>query len=85
MTIRTYFYNNVEKSLKKLPKLVTDRFYDTVELLRLNPLAGIPLKGKLKGHRKYRIGDYRIVYKYHSKEKVLVIYRLESRQGVYKN
>lgn len=85
MTIRTYFYNNVEKNLKKLPEFVTDRFYAAIDLLRINPLAGIPLKGTLKGYRKYRIGDYRIVYKYHSKEKVLVIYRIESRQGVYKN
>ena len=85
MTIRAYFYNNVEKSLKKLPEFVTERFYKVIDLLKINPLAGIPLKGILKGYRKYRIGDYRIVYKYHSKEKVLVIYRLESRQGVYKN
>lgn len=85
MTIRVYFYNNVEKSLKKLPKSVTERFYKVIDLLKINPLAGMPLKGTLKGYRKYRIGDYRIVYKYHPKEKVLVIYRIESRQGVYEN
>ena len=85
MIIRAYLYNDVEKSLKKLPKLVTERFYKTLDLLKNNPLAGIPLKGTLKGYLKYRIGDYRIVYKYQSKEKALIIYRIESRQGVYKN
>lgn len=85
MTIKAYFYSNIEKSLKKLPEFVTERFYATIDLLKINPLAGIPLKGTLKGYRKYRIGDYRIVYKYHPKEKILVIYRIESRQGVYKN
>lgn len=85
MTIKAYLYNNVEKSLKRLPKLVTERFYNTLDLLKNNPLAGIPLKGTLKGYRKYRIGDYRIVYRYQSKEKTLIIYRIESRQGVYKN
>jgi len=85
MTIRVYLYNNVEKGLKKLPKSVTERFYKVLDLLKNNPLAGIPLKGTLKGYLKYRIGDYRIVYRYQSKEKALIIYRIESRQGVYKN
>lgn len=79
MAIRVYFYSNVEKSLKKLPKLVAERFYKALDLLRNDPLTGIPLKGTLKGYRKYRIGDYRIVYKYQPKEKALVVYRIESR------
>lgn len=85
MTIRAYFYNQVEKNLKQLPKFVTERFYAIIDLLKIDPLAGIPLKGTLKGYRKYRIGDYRIVYKYNPKEKALIIYRVESRQDVYKN
>ena len=85
MVIKTYLYNNVEKNLKRLPRIITERFYKTLDLLKNDPLAGIPLKGTLKGYRKYRIGDYRIVYRYHSKEKALIIYRIESRQGAYKN
>ncbi|MEK7517181.1 MAG: type II toxin-antitoxin system RelE/ParE family toxin [Patescibacteria group bacterium] len=85
MAIKTYLYNNVEKSLKRLPRIITERFYKTLDLLTNNPLAGMPLKGTLKGYRKYRIGDYRIVYKYQPKEKALIIYRIESRQSAYKN
>lgn len=82
--IKVIFHNTIEKNLKKLPNNIQKRFFKTVDTIRINPLAGIPLKGEFKSERKYRIGDYRIVYKFYHKEKTVLIYRIESRQGVYK-
>ena len=83
--VRIAFHSNVEKSIKKLPYNVRVRFFKAIELLRQQPLAGIPLKGEFKGERKYRFGEYRLLYKYFSKEKTILIYRVESRQGAYKH
>lgn len=85
MASTVIFYRDVKKNLKKIPKHVQERFFHTVELLQDQPLLGIPLHGRFHGSRKYRIGDYRIVYRYDPKSKTLVILRIESRQGVYKN
>lgn len=82
--IKVIFHSTIEKNLKKLPNNIQKRFFKTVDIVRINPLAGIPLKGEFKDERKYRIGDYRIVYKFYRKEKTVLIYRIESRQGVYK-
>lgn len=85
MSAQVEFHGTIEKRLKKVPKNIEVRFWTAVERLKENPLAGIPLKGDFKGERKYRIGDYRILYKFFSKDKIVFIYRIESRQGVYKN
>ena len=82
---RAEFHNTIEKRLKKLPKNIQTRFFSIVQRLKINPLAGMPLKGDFEGERKYRIGDYRIVYRFFPKDKTVFIYRIESRQGVYKN
>lgn len=82
--IKIIFHNTIEKNLKKLPNNIQKRFFKTVDIIKINPLVGIPLKGEFKDERKYRIGDYRIVYKFYRKEKTVLIYRIESRQGVYK-
>lgn len=83
--IRVIFHNTIEKSLKRLPNNIQKRFPKTVDIIKLNPLSGIPLKGEFEGERKYRIGNYRVVYKFYRKEKTVLIYRIESRQGVYRN
>jgi len=75
----------VEKDLKKAPKHVKERCIKIFEKLKLNPLLGIPLSGELKGERKIRIGDYRIIYKFFEREKLISIYRVEPRQSVYRN
>lgn len=77
--------NRTKKDLKKIPAIVKNRIVHALELLKKEPLMGIPLGGEFKTFRKIRLGDYRIVYKYYPKDKVLVISRIRSRQGAYKN
>ena len=85
MKIRVLLDNRAEKDLKKIPAIIKTRFFESLEKLKQEPLIGIPLSGEFKTYRKIRIGDYRIVYKYYPKDKIIIVSRIRSRQGVYKN
>ena len=51
--------------------------------LTIHPeLYGLPLRQSLKGLRKLRVGDYRVIYKI--KEKKVLIVIIEHRSLVYK-
>lgn len=78
------FHRGVAKDLQKIPKNIREKFYDNVQKLESNPLLGIPLSGEFKGRRKLRLGNYRVVYAFYPKRKLVIVYRVESRQGVYK-
>ena len=78
----------VEKAAKKkflkLPIHIHKRIIKALETIQENPIAGIKLHGELGQYYKYRVGDYRIVYKFDSKESKVVVVKVEHRQGVYK-
>lgn len=84
MAAKILFHSKVEKDLKKLPRNVRERFFKVVSHLEANPLTGTPLKGEFEGSRKVRLGDWRIVYQFSPKTQKVIIYRIESRQGIYK-
>ena len=83
MAAKILFHPKVDKDLKKLPKNIRERFFKAASQLEVNPLAGIPLKGEFVGSRKVRLGDWRIVYQFSPKTQKVIVYRIESRQGVY--
>lgn len=72
------------KQLKKLPIRTHIKVVQSFRELKQNPLAGTKLEGKLNNNYKFRIGDYRIVYKFNPKESMLEVLKIEHRQGVYK-
>lgn len=81
-----YFYisKEVDKDIIKLPLAIQNRIEKAFDLLKENPLLGIKLHGQLKGYSKFRIGDYRIVYKFSSKRQLVEVVKVEHRQGVYR-
>jgi len=42
-----------------------------------------PLKGKLAGHWRYRVGDYRVVYRTDENERVVIVLIIAHRGSVY--
>ena len=72
------------KEILKLPLSIQNKISKSFSLLKLNPPAGARLQGRLGGNYKFRIGDYRIVYKFNSKESLVEVVKVEHRQGVYK-
>jgi mRNA interferase RelE/StbE len=78
------YKKSVHRDLKKLPKAEANRILDQIERelpkkAESNPL----LKGKFAGLRKYRIGDYRVIYALMGND--VLILRISNRRDVYKS
>jgi mRNA interferase RelE/StbE len=57
------FKKSVAKDLRKLSKEIRKRIFSKIEEdLSDHPLDYAELKGKFAGLRKYRVGDYRVIY-----------------------
>lgn len=74
----------VRKKLLKLPRHIHTKVINCLDVISLNPLIGIKLQGELLEYYKFRVGDYRIVYRFDTKRKLVEIVKIEHRQGVYK-
>ena len=72
-----------KEDLPKIPQNMQEAIRRAIET-RLIPdpyLLGEPLRHSLKGHRKLRVGDYRIIYRVHAKE--IIILKIGHRKEVY--
>jgi mRNA interferase RelE/StbE len=77
------FKNSVFRDLKKIDKGKSDQILNKIEKdLSVSPLKNPVLTGKFAGLRKYRIGDYRIIYTI-LYDTVLIL-RISHRKDVYK-
>jgi mRNA interferase RelE/StbE len=57
------YKKSVQRDLKKLPKTEADRTLNEIEEELSKKADTYPvLKGKFTGLRRYRIGDYRVIY-----------------------
>jgi len=57
------YKRSVERDLKKLPKAEARRILDQIEEeLSEKAAAYTVLKGQFAGLRKFRVGDYRVIY-----------------------
>lgn len=84
MPAKVILHRRAEKDLGKLPKSIFKAVWRALEELEKNPLVGLPLRGELSDKRKYRIGDWRIIYEFLTKEKIVIVYKIESRGQVYR-
>lgn len=75
---------SAQKNLLKLPVFIHQKVIKAFNVIKENPLVGFRLKGELSDYFKYRIGDYRIIYKFDTKSKNVWVVKIEHRQGVYK-
>ncbi len=54
------------------------------ERLMVDPIGfGKPLRYSLKGHRRLRVGDYRVVYRIDASSEMVVIVAIKHRKEVY--
>ena len=77
------YKKSVYRDLKKLPKTEASRILDQIEHeLIKKPESSPVLKGQFAGLRKYRIGDYRIIYALMGAN--ILILKIGNRRDVYK-
>ena len=76
--------SRVDKEISRLPLHIQNKIDKSLDILKKNPILDVKLKGKLDDYYKFRLGDYRIIYKFNSKTGTLEIVKIEHRQGVYR-
>ena len=72
------------KSAKNFSKDVRESIVKTVEKLSENPFSGKLLSGELKGLRRIRIGNLRVIYLLNKKELIILIVKIGNRGDIYK-
>jgi len=83
LAYRIVYKKSVHRDLKKLDKHEASNLLDQIENDLSDHPASFPvLKGKFSGLRKYRVGDYRVIYVI--LEADVVILRIGHRREVYK-
>ncbi|MDD3553908.1 MAG: type II toxin-antitoxin system RelE/ParE family toxin [Deltaproteobacteria bacterium] len=83
MAYNIVYKKSVYRDLKKLPKTESKQILDLIETeLIENPESNPILKGQFAGLRKYRVGDYRVIYALLGLD--IVILRIGNRKDVYR-
>ena len=82
------FSNKASRFLKKLDKHILTRIVDRLENLKNNPVpSDAVFIGRENGEKvfRYRIGDYRALYKLKESEKIILVTKIDKRPRVYDN
>ena len=75
---------SASRELARIPQPARTRLVHAIDGLGEQPLAGSVLKGGLRGLRRLRVGDYRIVYELLDAELVVLVVRVARRGGAYR-
>ena len=82
------FEESYIKSLKRLDKATQKHITKWIKAHLLNTtnpyFSGKALTGNLKGHWRYRIGDYRLIVKIKDNELVIIAIDIGHRKEVYR-
>ena len=82
-----YLENVVKDDIPALPKTMRELIKRAIETrLTIEPIGlGKPLRYSFIGHRRIRVGDYRIVYRVDSKINTVTIVFIKHRKDVYED
>ena len=72
------------RDLAQIARPDRERIVDAIDRLGEHPYSGYPLKGGLRGLRRSRVGDYRVVYELLDDELVVLVVRVAHRREVYR-
>lgn len=77
----------VEKDFTKLDGFNRQRIIKEVrKKLSVAPNQfGKPLRGKLKGYRRLRVGDYRVIYRVDREEAIILVVMVIHRRSKYRD
>jgi len=74
-----------DNDIPALPKTIRNTIKRAIEeRLTIDPVGfGKPLRYSLKGHRRLRVGEYRIVYRIKPEDMVVLVVAIKHRKDVY--
>ncbi len=80
-----YLDTVVDEDIPSLPVTVRERIKRAIETrLVADPVGlGKPLRYSFKGHRRIRVGDYRILYRVDNNKKLVTVILIKHRKNVY--
>jgi mRNA interferase RelE/StbE len=80
-----YLDHVVEEDIPYLPKTMRRRIKTAIETrLKIDPVGlGRPLRYSFKGHRRIRVGDFRVIYRVDPKARVVTIVYIRHRKNIY--
>lgn len=74
-----------EKEFEKLPKVEKKKVLKKLKSIQSSPLLGKPLTGELKSNYSVRAWPYRIIYEFIKIDEIIIIHKIQHRQGAYKH
>lgn len=82
-----YLLSVVKEDIPSLPISAKQMIKKAIEeRLTLDPIGfGKPLRYSLKGHRRLRVSDYRVVYRIDNKKHIVVIVAIKHRKDIYED
>lgn len=82
-----YLNSVLDQDIPLLPKIAKRQIQKAIEeRLMVDPVGfGKPLRYSLKGHRRLRIGDYRVVYRIETEKNLVLILAIKHRKDIYKD
>jgi len=83
MDYKLLYHPEIPEDISGLPKNIKSRISKAIEhRLLKDPLKyGEPLRRSLKGYRKLRVGDYRVIYRIQHKD--IIVLKISHRKEVY--
>ena len=84
MGYSTRIKRSAARELARLPRRDRERIVHAIDRLGDDPLAGNRLKGDLRGLRRVRVGDYRVVYEVLDHELVVLVVLVAHRREAYR-
>lgn len=80
-----YLKSVIEEDIPLLTKKIKATIKKAIEeRLMTDPIGfGKPLRYSLKGHRRLRVGDYRVVYRIEQAKRIVIVAVIKHRKEVY--
>ena len=72
------------RELQRIERSDRERLIAAIDRLAENPFAGSALKGELRGLRRIRVGDYRLIYEIGEQDLVVLVLRAAHRREAYR-
>lgn len=81
---RVFITRRFQRTFESLDAPVQKRVHRALERIQENPQSGRALTGPLAGEYSYRVGAYRIIYRYQAGDDLVWLLTVRHRSDVYR-